>query len=131
MEPLDLAKYHANYCAEREKSAAEIDKIAGWNFDSPPDTCFRNKTGVYTHDNEKCPVNSEPWPDFDHPPCPFERWDTYNDRVRCIDTAKFLTCYFRNPASACGQQILGGIAEHRFVHYYRCVLFTSLSIVRF
>jgi hypothetical protein len=128
---LDLAKYHAKYCAERDISAAEMNNITDFDYDTFPIDCFRNNTGVYTHDNGNCPVNSKQWPATGCPLCPFERCDTYKDRIRWIDTANFLSYYFRNPASACDQQILGGIAEHCFIHYYRCVLYISLSIVTF
>lgn len=45
-----------------------------------------------------------------------------NDQLRWIDTAKFLSCYFRNPAGAYSQRILHGFNKHRCIHYYRCVM---------
>jgi hypothetical protein len=120
MESLDLAKYRTMYTALRKEAGAAIDAIADFNSDIVPDFCFRDHSGKYEHDNGQCPVNSSSG--MDHGVCPFEQWDGCNDQLRWIDSARLMSCYFRNPAGACSQQILRGFDKHSFIHYYRCVI---------
>ncbi|KAL5373192.1 hypothetical protein DPSP01_012889 [Paraphaeosphaeria sporulosa] len=116
MEPMDLADNHKLYSAMREEAHATIEKIMDLNLEDFPDHCRRESSGHYTHDNQKCPLNS-PMAGYS-PVCPFERWDRYNDIIKWIDTVKFLSCYFRNPAAARGQRILHGFESHGFIYYY-------------
>jgi hypothetical protein len=121
MEPLDLTKYRTEYSARVDEAVAETDTIMDFDSD-PDDSCFRDCSGDYRHPNGKCPFNSKSWSDLGRTVCPFEKWYINHDHIRWIDTAKFLSCYFRNPAGACSQKILHGIIDHRFICYYRCVL---------
>lgn len=115
-----MAECRTIYSARREAAAGEIDTITDFNSNLFPDFCFRDHSGKYEHSNGQCPVN--PSHVFDCPVCPFEEWDVCNDQLRWIDTAKFLSCYFRNPAGAHSQQILHGFDKHLFIHYYRYVM---------
>lgn len=131
MEPIDLAEYRIIYSARRKEAEAEIDTIADFKSNAFPDFCYRDFSGKYNHDNGACPVRSSldlnhGDEDLNHGVCPFEEWDMFNDQLRWIDTAKFISCYFRNPASACSQRILHGFDRHHFIHYYRYVLSASL-----
>jgi hypothetical protein len=119
MEPLDLAKYRTLYLARREAAALEIKTIADFNSDPYSDFCSRDHTGEFNHYNDKCPVNS--LPGLESTLCPFMERDTCNHQLLWIDTANFLSCYFRNPAGAYSQQIIQGFAEHSFSYPYRCV----------
>jgi hypothetical protein len=119
MEPFDSAKYRTEYSERQEEADAEIKTIADFDSDPAPDFCFRNRAGKYEHDNGRCPFSSVSWGGLAESMCPFEKWDAYHDRIRWIDTAKFLTCYFRNPTGACHQRILDGIDGHRFIHNCR------------
>jgi hypothetical protein len=120
MEPLDLAKYRTIYLARQEVAASEMKTIADFNSDPDSDCCSRDHTGIFNHNNVKCPVNSSPG--LASTVCPFEEWYTCKDRLRWIDTANFLSFYFRNPAGAYFQQILNAFTDHRFIYDYRCVL---------
>jgi hypothetical protein len=122
MESLDLAEYRAVYLAQRESSATEINNIIDFDIEVHPDLrspCFRDHSGNYVHKNGECPKDTGLWLGATGPLCPFERWELCDDHVRWIDTAKFLSCYFRNPTGACSQRILNGFAEHCFIHYYK------------
>jgi hypothetical protein len=124
MEPLDLAKYRRIYSARQEEAAAAIDTMSNCDSDGFPDFCFRDHSGKYEHENRDCPFNSSAH--LGNTVCPFEEWYTCNDQLRWLDTAKFISCYFRNPASAGSQRILHGFNGHRFVHDYRFVLSAGL-----
>jgi|SRR5690242_8012193 len=118
MEHINLARYREHYSEQRERVDAGIDAISDFTSTEYPDICVRDPSGKYQHHNASCPMNLS---DHEYPLCPFQRWDSCNDRIRWLDTAKFLSCYFRTPAAARSQQILQSFNEHRFVHKYECV----------
>ncbi|KAJ5059265.1 hypothetical protein J3E74DRAFT_346147 [Bipolaris maydis] len=67
--------------------------------------------------NSDCPANIS-W-DFYGITCPFRKRDWCNDQIRWIETATFLSCYFRNPAGARFQSMLNGFDNCCFIHRYR------------
>jgi hypothetical protein len=125
MEPVDLAECRTIYSTRRDKAGAEIDTITEFDSNDFPDFCFRDRSGKYDHHDGTCPAQSPQA--LDDQVCPFEEWDVCNDQLRWIDTAKFLSCYFRNPAGARSQRILYGFDRHCFVHHYRCVPVAQLG----
>jgi hypothetical protein len=124
MEPLDLANYHNNYSERREKAMANIASITNFESIRSQDYCYRDSSGNYEHYNSECATHL-PF-DLDSLVCPFEELHLCNSQLRWIETAPFLTCYFRNPAGARSQTILNGFIMHRFTHHYRYVLGTQI-----
>lgn len=122
MEPWDLEESHKMITKRKEETEAKIDQIMPFDHDGHSNHCWRDRSGEYHHDNHQCPIN------LDHdltPECPFENWDNYYGQLEWIDTANFLTFYFRDPAAARGQRILHGLDNRSFFRYYRFVLSAS------
>lgn len=117
MEPLCLDKYHKIYSEQQEKASKKIDSITDFESTAYPDHCYRNSSGRYEHYNSDCPAHFSSF--SDSLACPFEEWDMCHDQLRWIETAPFLSCYFRNPIGARSQNILDGFAGHSFIHRYR------------
>jgi hypothetical protein len=80
-----LAKYRTIYLARQEVAASEMKTIADFNSDPDSDCCSRDHTGIFNHNNVKCPVNSSPG--LASTVCPFEEWYTCKDRLRWITSA--------------------------------------------
>ncbi|CAN9474201.1 unnamed protein product [Alternaria alternata] len=123
-EPLDLLKCHKIYSQRREKAGTIIGSITHIDYGPYPEECYRDSSGEWEHCNSDCPWNSSSG--LDDGVCPFLEWETSNDWLNWIETAPFLSSYFRNPAGARSQDILNGFDGHCFIHKYRQVLGTHV-----
>ncbi|XP_014554781.1 hypothetical protein COCVIDRAFT_39392 [Bipolaris victoriae FI3] len=121
VQPIDLDGLHKSY-TEQQKNAMKAIKLIAYSYSNDfPEHCYRDKDGEYNHCNVDCPTHTSE--DSDDSSCPFEEWDWVNDHINWIQTAPFLSCYFRNPAGAKSQRILSGLNSHRFIHRYRSIYF--------
>lgn len=112
MELLNLTQYQTRSSKALVKARSLIRKIVDESYDF----CSRDSSGNYTYHNEKCPTNR---PENSENSCPFDNQDRYEDDLQWIETAPFLSCYFRNPAGAQSQTTLTGFKANKFKHYYR------------
>jgi hypothetical protein len=125
MEPIDLISYHERYSKQLTKAEEIADSITDYDPSDFQDCCYRDDSGTYIHYNSKCPINF--WSDDHSGVCPFEQLEGFNDKLRWIEAAPFLSCYFRNPAGARSQNILNGFSVLRFTRHYRYVSVTQTT----
>jgi hypothetical protein len=122
MEPIDLT-IHSKIISEQQKKASVRKECITYPDleygDEDQDNCYREPFGNYNHINMQCPINVAP--ELYSSVCPFEECDMYEDQLRWIKTAPFLSCYFRNPSGARSQNILNGFSRHSMTYHYRYV----------
>lgn len=113
---MDLTEKH-KICSERREEAIKHTKAMLHYHESDPwfsSICRRDNNGEWEHRAVDCPTREDIIRE-----CPFEEREECEDQMRWIQTALFLSYYFRSPAGARSQNILESSSELRFVYQYR------------
>ncbi|KAG9190017.1 hypothetical protein G6011_08105 [Alternaria panax] len=117
--PLDLTNIRKLYSMRLEEAKTAIQSITDPDSENFPDKCYLDNEGDYIHCNSGCPASYSAESEFVI--CPFEELEMCNEYLLRIETMPFLSCYFRDPASARSQSILNGFGGHSFIRQYRQV----------